>query len=122
MALVAPTTMQTIAIGLAAIQMSSGVGNERRTCGWAQYEEIDSVEAQANAATPPGTRPRFGHGCPPVPGHPFPKCRLPITRNAARAKKRNDGPTSRDRPLTTPLRTHQTIGTAAIKARMQKRN
>ncbi len=35
--------------------------------------------AQPNAATPPGTRPRCGHGCPPVPGQPLAMCRPPMT-------------------------------------------
>ena len=57
MALAAPTDDAATATGLTAIQAISPAGNVDSAPGCAQYEEIDSVEAQAKAAAPPGTRP-----------------------------------------------------------------
>jgi hypothetical protein len=58
----APATRLASAIGLRAIQVSSAAGKAASAAGCAQNEETDSVHAQQNAATPPGTRPVRAHG------------------------------------------------------------
>jgi hypothetical protein len=68
-----PTTTIAIATGLAIIHATSVSGNVDSAVGCIQYDVTDSVEAQLKAATPPGTSPWWAQGCPPVPGHPFPK-------------------------------------------------
>ena len=66
-----PTTRATSASGLTTIQATSAAGNAASAAGCAQYEETDSVAAQLNAATPPGTRPCCAQEWPPVPGQAF---------------------------------------------------
>jgi hypothetical protein len=52
-----PPATHAIATGLTAIQASCAAGNAASAAGWTQYAVIESVAAQQNAATPPGTRP-----------------------------------------------------------------
>ena len=88
----APVTRQASASGLRAIQVSSAGGKAASAAGCAQNEETESVDAQENAATPPGTGPRWAHGWPPVPGHPLPKCLPPTNTTTSPARNSADGP------------------------------
>ena len=71
--------------------MSSAAGKAASAAGCAQNEETESVDAQQNAATPPGTRPVRAHGWPPVPGQPLPKCLPPTTMTTSPARNSADG-------------------------------
>ncbi len=77
--------------GLRTIQASSATGKRLSIAGCAQNDETDRVDAQPNAARPPGTRP-CSAPVPPVPGQPFSKCRAPATRVIAQARRQDGGP------------------------------
>src|SRR5580700_11736242 len=103
------------ATGLSIIHASSDTGNVRHRAGCAQYADADRVDAQPNAATPPGTS-TCSEPWPPVPGHQFSKCRPPAIRTAAQLTARLAGRPSPDRRRVIVRPARQPTGIAAASA------